>query len=249
MQKKAKKIMQELTTYTQTFRVKDTDCDLNGYLMPGAFLRMVQQLSTDHCESIGLNQEFYEKNNAIFLMAKMALQWERVPRCGEVITLTTRPENCKRATYKRVTTVQDEQGNALGMTDSRWVLVDPQARRIIRRPPEAFQNLPFRDDVDYQLDMTIERPQEVEQVGQAAAYYTFCDINGHLNNTRYADIACDALPLEQLRQNPVRRISISYHNEVPAGEHFQVQRGSTQSGWYVSGTREGKCCFEAELTL
>ena len=56
-------------------------------------------------------------------------------------------------------------------------------------------------------------------------------------------------PLEQLRQNPVRRISISYHNEVPAGEHFQVQRGSTQNGWYVSGTREGKCCFEAELTL
>ena len=49
--------MQELTTYTQTFRVKDTDCDLNGYLMPGAFLRMVQQLSTDHCEAIGLNQE------------------------------------------------------------------------------------------------------------------------------------------------------------------------------------------------
>ena len=130
--------MQELTTYTQTFRVKDTDCDLNGYLMPGAFLRMVQQLSTDHCEAIGLNQEFYEKNNAIFLMAKMALQWERVPRCGEVITLTTRQENCKRATYKRVTTVQDEQGNALGMTDSRWVLVDPQARRIIRRPPEGF---------------------------------------------------------------------------------------------------------------
>ena len=100
MQKKAKKKMQELTTYTQTFRVKDTDCDLNGYLMPGAFLRMVQQLSTDHCEAIGLNQEFYEKNNAIFLMAKMALQWERVPHCGEIITLTTRPENCKRATYQ-----------------------------------------------------------------------------------------------------------------------------------------------------
>lgn len=241
--------MQDLTTYTQAFRVKDTDCDLNGYLMPGAFLRMVQQLSTDHCEAIGLNQAFYEANHAIFLMAKMALEWERVPRCGETITLTTMPENCKRATYKRVTAVRDEQGNPLGLTDSRWVLVDPQARRIIRRPPEAFQNLSFGTDVPEQLDMTMGKPREVETVGQAAAYYTFCDTNGHLNNTRYADIACDALPLEQLRQNPVRRLFISYHNEVPAGECFQVQRGHTGAGWYVSGTREGKCFFEAELVF
>ena len=241
--------MQDMTTYTQTFRVKDTQCDLNGYLMPGAFLRMVQQLSTDHCETIGLNQEFYQKNQAIFLMAKMALRWERVPHCGETITLTTMPENCKRATYKRVTTVQDEAGNPLGLTDSRWVLVDTLARRIIRRPPQAFQELPFDADVAYALDMTIDRPQELEQVGQTAAYYTFCDINGHLNNTRYADIACDALPLEELRQKPVAQLCISYHNEVPSGEYFQVCRGQTETGWYVSGTREGKCCFEAQLTL
>ena len=41
--------MQDLSTYTRTLQIKDTDCDLNGYLMPGACLRMVQQLSTDHC--------------------------------------------------------------------------------------------------------------------------------------------------------------------------------------------------------
>lgn len=239
--------MQDLTTYTQTFRVKDTECDLNGYLMPGAFLRMVQQLSTDHCEAIGMDQAFYEKNQAVFLMAKMALRWEKVPRCGDTLTLTTMPENCKRATYKRVTTVRDATGNLLGLTDSRWVLVDTQTRRIIRRPSQTFQELPFGTEVPYELGMNIERPQELEQVGQTAAYYTFCDTNGHLNNTRYADIACDALPLEQLRKEPVTQLCISYHNEVPAGEHFQVQRGQVDTGWYVSGTRDGKCCFEAQL--
>ena len=65
--------MAEIEFYTEQFRVMDCDCDMNHRLTPGAFLRMAQQISTDQCESIGMNDEFYRQNHAVFLLAKLAL--------------------------------------------------------------------------------------------------------------------------------------------------------------------------------
>ncbi len=242
--------MQQIKTYTQQFQVKDTDCDLNGKMMPGAFLRMAQQISTDHCEAIGMNRAFYIENNAVFLMVKMALSWSRVPQYGELLTLTTMPEGAKRATYKRVTVVTDEAGEQIGLVDSRWVLVNMTTHRIIRRAPEAFAQLPFDEEVPFTLDMSIPKTEQRNVVGCAKAQYTYCDTNRHVNNSRYADIVCDALPLERLLEQPVKRMTISYHNEIPVGQEYEVECGQTDSDtWYVLGRNQDVCFFEATVSL
>lgn len=238
--------MEKIKTYTQQFRVMDTDCDLNGRIMPGAFLRMAQQISTDHCEAIGMNREFYSNNNAVFLMVKMALSWKRVPEYGEILTLKTMPECAKRATYKRATVVIDQTGESIGVVDSRWVLVDMTTHRIIRRAPEVFLQLPFDTEVPFALDMTIPKPEQRTVVGQGKAQYTYCDTNNHLNNSRYADIVCDALPVELLKEKPVKQMTISYHHEIPIGQAFEIERGQIDAdSWYVTGSNEGVCFFEA----
>ncbi len=242
--------MQMKSSYSETFRVVDTDCDMNGKMFPGALLRKAQQISTDQCETLGMDQAFYLENKVVFLMGRLAMHWDRVPCCGETLTFNTMPENAKRAIYKRLTLVLDEQGQQIGLVDTRWVLVDIQTHRIIRRPPEAIAALPFNEEVPYSLDMTLPKVQQLEPAGQAAAWYTYCDTNGHLNNTKYADIICDALPLELVREKPVTDLVISFHNEVPAGESFQVERVQLEDGsWYVTGSKEGKTFFEAKATL
>ena len=134
--------------------------------------------------------------------------------------------------------------------DSRWVLVDTDTHRILRRPPEAFAALPFDEEVPFALNMEIPKPESTEPAGTARADYTLCDTNRHLNNTHYADVACNALPLEELERRAVRRIALNYHSEVPAGESFELERGRLdENTWYVAGQRGGKRCFEAKLTL
>ena len=65
--------MAETKFYTEQFRVMDCDCDMNHRLTAGAFLRLAQQISTDQCESIGMNDDFYRQNHAVFLLASMFL--------------------------------------------------------------------------------------------------------------------------------------------------------------------------------
>lgn len=64
-----------------------------------------------------------------------------------------------------------------------------------------------------------------------------CDLNGHINNSLYLDIACDALPQEVVEAAPLSFTSIKYHREVPMGQSVQVFYAPSGNGWYLLGRR------------
>ena len=71
--------------------------------------------------------------------------------------------------------------------DSRWVLIDTEKRIILRKHPEQF-NDQWAADVPFELPIKLPRiaPEDCEVLGEQQAVYSRCDMNGHLNNTRYA---------------------------------------------------------------
>ena len=242
--------MQNELIFCEEFHVMEHDCDWNQKMTPGAFLRMAQQIATDDGNRVGMDRKYYEDNHTAFLLARLALRFDRVPRAGEMLTLKTFPEGAKRASYKRVTIAFDENGEQVALVDSRWILVDTQTRRIMRRPPEGFLRIPFLPEVSEELDTTIREADVLESCGDLTARYSICDENGHVNNTRYADAAGDVLPLSCLRDQSITEMVIRYHKELPAGETAELERGELEPGcWYIRGTRQGKPCFEVNLRL
>lgn len=236
-------------TFTKTHILMDCDCDANHFAMPGPIFRMTQQISTDQCTTIGLTSEFYEEQDAVFLLAKQQLLWEKLPKAGDTLVLCTMPQNSKRAICKRVTTIESPSGERYGMVDSRWVLVRTSTRHILRRVPEAFENR-FADEVPFELPVNVKKAEETQPAGVGVASYSRCDHNGHMNNTHYADVSADTLPIEQLDKQAITSITIHYRHEVPRGESFALQQGQLDDGtWYVCGVRDDKVCFESNLVL
>ena len=74
-----------------------------------------------------------------------------------------------------------------------------------------------------------------------------CDLNGHVNNACYLDIACDALPLEVVKGGPLKFVSVKYHREIPLGSQVEVFYAPSADGWYVVGRREEHAAFECYL--
>ena len=73
-------------------------------------------------------------------------------------------------------------------------------------------------------------------------------MNGHLNNTRYADIVCDVVPWQVWDSAQISDFIISYHREVPRGESFTLRRARlAEDTFYFEGEREEKSAFEAQL--
>lgn len=236
--------MAELITYTEHYVVQDTDADINGWMKPAALLRYAEQIATDQSCSLGMDNAFYKRIQRAYLLGKQSLEFRRVPQKDERLCFTTVPERSRHGTNKRLTVVKDEAGQEVALVDSRWIFVDTAEKRILRHP-EGLTEQHWNEEVPGGLSQTMPKAAQLQSGGVCRASYSLCDVNGHLNNTCYLDIACDVLPLEELRRRPVRRAAVRYHREVPLGESMELLYGPVEGGWYVQGRREGQVSFEA----
>lgn len=240
-----------MTIYTQKFTVYRHDGDHRGLVKPGALLRYAQQIATVHAEAVGLTDEVYAATHTAFVLAKLALHITRTPKVDEELTAVTQPEACKRAVNKRITRFLDAAGQEVAVVDSRWVLIDTEKRTILRKHPPEFQDF-WASDVPFELPLKMQKPapESCTSLGQCTAGYSYCDMNGHMNNTRYVDVICDALPWSVWDTAQLRDLRIFYHREVPRGESFALSCLQTEDNrWYFSGERDGKSAFEAEMVF
>ena len=78
--------------------------------------------------------------------------------------------------------------------------------------------------------------------------YSDTDINGHVNNCRYADFACDALEMEDLEPGRfLSQLQIGYLAECRPGDELEMHAGQARGDpHFVRGMdEEGKSRFEA----
>lgn len=235
--------------YEKQIIAEQYQCDIHDQLPPGAILRQVQQVSTDHCDAEGLTAQRFQETGTAFVLAKLAMECVHPIPAGSRLRLVTEPAVPSRAVYRRFTTLTDETGREVCRVDARWVLIDVQQRHILRSHPQALA-FPFSQEAHRTLDLAIPRASDLQPAGDYTASYSRTDRNGHLNNTYYADLVCDILPVSLLCQKPVRRMAISYHEELRLGETMELFTGQTGvDTYYICGKKGGRRCFEASVTL
>ena len=235
--------------FEQTIVVKQNEGDLNAHLKLSALLRYVQQISTDHCTEMGVTAEDYRRTHSAFLLAKTSVELYEEIKVGDTLRLVTHPGNALRAVYPRYTEIYNADGKLAASVDARWILVDTESRRIYRHKPEEL-HLDFDNEtVPMHDDISIPKEKEAEEVGEETVRYSRLDTNHHLNNTEYADIVCDYLPMELVCERQINRLILHYHQEVKLGESIKILRKEREAGWYVCGALGEKKAFEALLNF
>ena len=58
--------------FAEEFKVLECECDFRGELMMGGLLRLVQQVGTDQCYALGMDDDFYKEQKAVFLLGVVA---------------------------------------------------------------------------------------------------------------------------------------------------------------------------------
>ena len=94
-------------------------------------------------------------------------------------------------------------------------------------------------------------PKEFGAAGKRYLGYSDTDINGHINNSHYADYACDALHMERNGKGKyIRDIQISYISECRAGEELSMATAVEGEHLFARGIGpEGEVRFEYAMTL
>ena len=95
----------------------------------------------------------------------------------------------------------------------------------------------------------LRAPKDLKLLERRKMHYSDTDVNGHVNNTRYADFACDAVELDRLPENQfLTEMQIGYLAECRPGDLLTLQVGEQGEGRYVRGIDAGgNSRFEAAL--
>lgn len=235
--------------YSKQIEITQCECDFQNHMKPSSILRQVQQIGNDHCNSVGITSAVYEETHTAFLLAKLSVEIYGDICAGDTVTMVTKPSAPIRAVYQRYTSFYNSQGKELAAVDGRWILVDTQTRKILRKIPEAFP-FPFLDEKEEEQDVSIPRLSSLSSRGRITASYARCDQNGHINNAEYADIICDQFPMSFYREKKLSKLVLAYHHELSFGESMELL-GATfpnnKDAFYFCGKEGELLHFEAAV--
>mgnify|MGYP002798185278 CR=1 FL=1 len=229
--------------------VDSRDVDGWGRCRPSAVLGYLQEAATLAAEDGGFGREKTLEYHAFWMLARIWFRLDRPLRWEEPLTIRTWHREDKGATmYRDYDLFVD--GEAVGECVSAWVLASMDTRQIIRLATVHELDGTGGGELCKNKKLSkLRLPRELELAGRRKLRYSDTDLNGHVNNTRYADFACDALEMERL--GPDRFLSsmqIGYLAECRPGEELLLWTKEQDGTHFVQGMDEGgKSRFEAAL--
>ena len=236
------------TTYTVDSR--DLDCfdlcrpsALLGYLQDAAGLAAGQFHAT--------NTQMVRAHGHCWMVVRTGFCLDRALRWGDALTIKTwHRGGDKPLMYRDFDLTVD--GRAVGQALSIWTLVDLEHHTLTR--PDRFPEFAGTDGGDLIRDTKLPKlklPADMAPVEERKLHYSDTDVNGHVNNTRYADLVCDAAALHTAPPGTfVRGLHIDYVRECKAGEVLSLLGCQGADGFYVQGRdSQGETRFQGRVTV
>ncbi len=235
--------------YSEQYKIRWHDTDATLKIRPTQLLALMQETSNRHIATSGMSlDELRDQKKLGFLLSKTRVEIDRRPAALEEITVETWTNPSRSFGFNRSfrVLVGDE---VVAKADTFWALVGIEDRAFHKMEETGYV---FEDEpaVELSLPPRLRIPNDLclEELGTRHIVYSDIDYNMHMNNTRYADMLCDFLSLDEVGR--LRGFSLSYLHEAAYGHTLRVLSGKRDNSRFFRTTdEEGTVCLEAQLFL
>lgn len=209
--------------------------DFTGRMAWNVLGKRILRAAAQHAEDRDFERVVVEGRTYLWVLSRMVIEMDRLPRTGDKGTITTWLRSAYRYFTDRCFEISDSEGRVYGRVLTIWALIDAETRQ------PADLNALLGDRLSGYIDA--ERPFSVERgarirnadmqpVGERQIYYTDLDKNGHLNSIRYIDYALDTFPKWVYEASQPHRIEIAYSHESYYGDTVTLLRKEVAPGQY-----------------
>lgn len=219
---------------------------------PSALLELLQDAATRAACTLHVSrEEMLESHHAFWMLARIWYRLDRPIFWNDYLTIKTWHRGAKGAAMYRDFDLF-VNGEAAGEAISVWVLADQDTRTLLRLSNLAqFHETSGGPLCKKKILTKIRMPEQMEPAGCRQLHYSDADVNGHVNNARYADFACDAIQLERLGKGKfVSSLQVGFLKECLPGESLHLSRCEENGTWYIHGAGDaGDGRFDTALVL
>ena len=117
--------------YRKEYIVSNNDVDTKFNLKVPAIFRYFQDVALLATEEAQVDSMSLSKKNIDWVITRMAVEIERLPKCNEVIYVHTYPGKDMAMLYPRYFFITDKDDNVIVRSSSIWALIDNNTRKVI----------------------------------------------------------------------------------------------------------------------
>ena len=224
--------------YSFKSRVRFSEAAVDKKLSITGLMNYLQDCSIFQSEDIGAGFSSMEQVRKGWLLSAWNVEVLRRPNVAEEITIGTWPYDFKGIYGLRNFVIMDKEGNYLVKADSCWFLTNIDTGRPVKPTSEDIAPYPV---VEPRLDMEdlprkIVLPDGLEEVGRVTVLKSHLDINQHVNNVQYVDIACEAIPNDR----EICGVRAEYKRAAVLGDEIVIRSLEQDGTYFISlGAEDG----------
>ncbi len=228
----------------ETLKLRSRDVDMHRRLRTSELFKLLQEASIRHTEALGMGREKTLDKGILWVLLMQRAEITRMPCYDETVVLKSWPGTTMHLLFPRYYSMETDAGEPLLKASAIWSLVDAETRKVVfpERYGVEIEGVATGDEIA--LPSTI-RKLDCDREREFTVPYSYVDLNGHMNNARYFDLAEDSIPAAAAGEK-LRLVCAEYSNEAHLGEQLRLRWSREDRRCYMEGGAE-KTCFRMLL--
>ena len=236
--------------FHKDYTLRTSDFDRDRRLHPATVLDIFQSVAGGHAELLGVGFEPMLQQRLVWEIVRARYQVLREIPMHTTVSVTTWPLPPTRAGFQREYILRNEAGETAIIGSSDWVLMHsekrcmvPKKENIYKLQGELCEERVFPERLRWIRDF---QPDEGEYLVRPG--FSDLDMNGHVNNIKYANFVMDAI--HPAPGEAISAFQIDYHREVLQGEELRILTQRQQELILAKGvdpSGEASCFCSVEL--
>ncbi|MBQ9644605.1 MAG: hypothetical protein IJV26_11275 [Lachnospiraceae bacterium] len=243
--------------YEKKLRLRSEHVNCARRLRTSSLLRILQEASIAHTTQLGMGRDKTLDRGLLWIISHQSLQIRRMPEYDEDILVRSWPGPMLHMFFPRYYEICAPDGTVLITGSALWLLMSEETRKAVF-PTAWGVEIPGAPTAPRtELPAPLRAPKEVSATvcSSFSPQFSRTDINGHMNNSFYYDLAEDLLPAELLARSFPSEIRAEYLEEIRPGTVCMVRGMQSAAGtagpvssdsaaaageqtWYFEGIRD-----------
>ena len=216
--------------------LRSKDVDLHRRLRTSRLFELLQEASIRHTEELGMGRDKTLDKGILWMVGLQRAEIRRMPVYDEQIVLKSWPGKTMHLFFPRYYQLETAAGEPLLKASALWTLVDEKTRKVVF--PEKYGVVIEGEVTGEEISLPASpRKLETDRAEPFRVPYSYVDLNGHMNNTRYFDLAEDCIPASR-NGRPLRLVQAEYVSEARIGDELLVRWGGDGKSFYLLGEGE-----------
>lgn len=206
--------------------------DFMGKLTMGVLGNHLLNCAGFHAAERGFGIAEINENQYTWVLSRLAIELEDMPRQYEDFSIQTWVENVYRLFTDRNFELKNKDGKTIGYARSVWAMISMQSRK-----PADLLTLHGGNISEYICDKEcpISKPGRIKVTQEVPAVeyqtkYSDIDINGHVNSIKYIEHILDLFPMETFKDKRIKRFEMAYVAESYYGDTLLFYKEEKEDG-------------------